>query len=69
MVNHTKEKAPGEFTPPALFSLRLELSLVLLHCDSELDAAVLKSDHERVGVTRLQIGGGHVPLPVGHRYR
>ena len=29
-----------------------------------MDAAVLKSDLERVGVTRLQIGGGHVPLPV-----
>ena len=38
--------------------------MALLHGDSELDAAVLKSDHERVGVTRVQIATVHVPLPV-----
>ena len=37
---------------------------MLLHCDSELDAAVLKSDLERVGVTRVQIATVHVKLPV-----
>src|SRR5882724_2055125 len=56
-----KKKSAGRIYLPALF---LELSPALLHCDRELDVAVLKGDLERVGVTRVQIGGGHVPLPV-----
>ncbi len=36
----------------------------LLHGDRELDVAVLKIDLERVGVTRGQVGGDHVKLPV-----
>jgi hypothetical protein len=60
----TKKKAPGGFTFPALFSLRLELSPALLHCEPELDTAVFENDHERVGVTRVQIATVHVKLPV-----
>ena len=40
------------------------MSPALLHCDSELDATVLKSDHERVGVTRVKMATVHVKLPV-----
>jgi hypothetical protein len=40
------------------------LSEVLLRGEPELDTAVLKSDHERVGVTRVQIATVHVKLPV-----
>ena len=38
--------------------------LALLHGYRELDVAVLKIDLERVGVTRVQVGGDEVKLPV-----
>jgi hypothetical protein len=41
-----------------------ELSEVLLRGEPELDTAVFESDHERVGVTRVQIATVHVKLPV-----
>jgi hypothetical protein len=40
------------------------LSEVLLRGEPELDTAVFKNDHERVGVTRVQIATVHVKLPV-----
>ena len=38
--------------------------LALLHGYCELDGAELKIDLERVGVTRVQVGGDEVKLPV-----
>jgi len=57
---HKKKEAPGGLTPPGADFSGGELSPALLHCDSELDAAVLKSDLERVAVTRVQIATVHV---------
>src|SRR6266849_6939485 len=59
-----KENAPGGFTLPALFSSGGELFLALLHGYRELDGAELEIDLERVGVTRVQVGGDQVKLPV-----
>ena len=49
---------------PALFSCGGESSLGLLHGYRELDVAVLEIDLERVGITRVQVGGDQVKLPV-----
>ena len=40
------------------------MSEVLLRGEPELDTAVFENDHERVGVTRVQIATVHVKLPV-----
>jgi hypothetical protein len=64
VIRVSKKKAPGGFTPPGADLSGGELSPALLHCDSELDTAVFENDHERVGVTRVQIATVHVKLPV-----
>lgn len=59
-----KGNAPGGLTFPALFFFWGELFLALLHGYRELDSAELKIDLERVGVTRVQVGGDEIKLPV-----
>jgi hypothetical protein len=57
----TQKRSAGRSYPPgAVFSLRLELFPVLLRGEPELDTAVFENDHERVGVTRVQIATVHV---------
>src|SRR2546421_3678347 len=58
-----RERAVRNYPPGAYFSGG-ELSRALLHGDGELDVAVLEIDLERVGVTRLQVGGDEIKLPV-----
>ena len=61
----TQKRSAGRSYPPgAVFSLRFELFPVLLRGEPELDTAVFENDHERVGVTRVQIATVHVKLPV-----
>ena len=64
MVDHQKRSAGRSYPPSAVFSLRLELFPGLLRGEPELDTAVFENDHERVGVTRVQIATAHVKLPV-----
>jgi hypothetical protein len=58
-----KKNAPGGENPPGAFSSGGDLSEVLLRGEPELDTAVFENDHERVGVTRVQIATVHVKLP------
>src|SRR4029450_12479027 len=51
------------YAPGAVFS-RAASFLGLLHSHRELDVAVLKIDLEPIGVTRVQVGGDEVKLPV-----
>lgn len=60
MVDHQKRSAGRSYPPSAVFSLRLELFPGLLRGEPELDTAVFENDHERVGVTRVQIATVHV---------
>jgi len=53
-----------EFHLPALFFLGANFFLALLHGYREWDGAELKIDLKRVGVTRVQVGGDEVKLPV-----
>jgi len=59
-----RKNAPGRFALPALFSSGGESFLALPHGYRELDVAGLKTDLERVGVTRVEVGGDEVKLPV-----
>lgn len=58
-----KRKRREDLLLPAPVSSGGELSEVLLRGELELDAAVLKRDYERMGLTRVQIATVHVKLP------
>src|SRR5262249_13467556 len=63
---HSKEKAPGGFSPLRRWFLwGSELSGTLLHADRKRDTrAVGQVDAERLSVARGQVGGGHVKVPL-----
>ena len=66
-ANETPAKSTGIWPViliTALFFFWGEEFLALLHGDRELDSAELESDLERVGVTRVQVCGDQVKLPV-----
>ena len=59
-----KKRKRREDLPPGADFSGGELSEVLLRGEPELDTAVFENDHERVGVTRVQIATVQVKLPV-----
>ena len=65
MVGHAKQKRREELSSQrCLLSTPRIVAEVLLRGEPELDTAVFENDHERVGVTRVQIATVHVKLPV-----
>jgi hypothetical protein len=60
----TKKQSAGRIYSSRRSFLWGDLSEVLLRGEPELDIAVFENDHERVGVTRVQIATVHVKLPV-----
>jgi hypothetical protein len=59
--SHKKAKRREDLLLPRFF-LWGDLSEVLLRGEPELDTAVFENDHERVGVTRVQIATVHVAV-------
>jgi hypothetical protein len=57
-----KREGAGRIYSPGADSSGGDLSEVLLRGEPELDTAVFENDHERVGVTRVQIATVHVAV-------